>query len=49
MIDSIDLQKERMDDVVADQFEIRMRKEVPYIIFGAREEIIDADDIRSLF
>jgi hypothetical protein len=37
-----------MDDVVADQLEIRMGKEVPDIIFGAREKIIDADDICPL-
>ena len=38
-----------MDDVVADQFEIRVGKEVPDIIFVAREKIVDTDHIRPRF
>jgi hypothetical protein len=38
-----------MDNIVPDQFEVSVGKKMTDIIFGAREKIIDTDNISSVF
>jgi hypothetical protein len=48
MVDFIDFDKEWMNDVMTDQFEIRVSQEMADIILASGEEVIDTDDFCSL-
>ena len=43
VVDLVDFEMERVDDVVADDFESRMREEVSHVFLAAREEVVDAN------
>jgi len=45
--DPVNLDEEGVDDIVADQLEIRMRGQVADVVLTAAEEVIDSDDVVS--
>ena len=48
IVDLVDLHIEREGDVVADQFEVLVVKEMLDIAARAGEEIVDADNVRAV-
>ena len=47
MVNPLYLYKERMNDVMADEFKVVVGKKMSYIIFAARKKIISTDNILS--
>ena len=45
VVDLVDLQPQRLDDVVAEELEVRLREEVGDVRLLAREEVVDADHV----
>ena len=49
VVDLVHLQHDGVDHVVADEFQVRPGHELPQVVLGAREVIIQADDFVVLF
>ena len=47
MVHLVDLEKDLLDNVVADQLEVRFSNKMRDVVFRAREEVIEADDVVS--
>ena len=45
VVDLVDLQPQRLDDVVAKEIEVRLREKVGDVRLLAREEVVDADHV----
>jgi len=45
----VDFDKERMNDVMSQQLEVRKGEQVADIILASGKKIVYADDVRSLF
>ena len=45
MVDLVDLEQELLDDVVADELEVGPAEQVRDVVLGAREEVVEADDV----
>ncbi|KAL4368777.1 hypothetical protein GQ457_05G002100 [Hibiscus cannabinus] len=43
MVDLVDFQQQRLDDVVSDELEVRVPEMVHHVFFPSSEEIIDDD------
>ena len=48
IVDLVDLDAQRLGDVVADQLELRRAEMMLDVAFGAGEEIVDADDLVAI-
>ena len=48
VVDFLNLEKYRIDDIVADQLEMRVGQKVENVVFAACEEIVQADDVVAL-
>ena len=49
IVNLIHFQKQRIDDVVPDHFEVRLVQQVSHIGFLTREKVIDANNVMALF
>lgn len=45
VVDLVDLEQDLFDDVVADQLKVGLVEEVRDVVLGAREEVVEADDV----
>lgn len=45
VVDLVDLEQDLLDDVVADQLEVGLVDQVRDVVLGAREEVVEADDV----
>ena len=45
VVDLVDLEQDLLDDVVADQLEVRLPQKVRDVVLGAREKVVEADDV----
>jgi len=45
VVDFLNLEKYRIDDIVADQLEMSVGQKVENVVFAACEEIVQADDV----
>ena len=48
MENAIDLEQNRLDSIVADEFEIAMAREMGNIGALAAEKVVEADDLRAV-
>jgi hypothetical protein len=48
VVDFVELEKDRVVDVVADELEIRFVEQVGDVVFLAGEEVVEADDVMAL-
>jgi hypothetical protein len=49
MVDFVDLDKKRMDDIVADELEKGVGKKMPDIVFFPGKKVVHTDHIRPVF
>ena len=48
VVDLVDLEPQRLDDVVAEELEVGLREEMGDVGLLAREEVVDADHVVAL-
>ncbi len=48
VVDLIDFQVDRVDDVVTDAFKVRISKEMTDIVLASGKEVVEAEDLMSL-